>query len=141
MFVFLRFLFKLPGIEYSVLNHNRLHDTSILGNRLACTLRPGRNPPQLAAIHEMRKSIMHLIPLSVDQSSVSQRHSRSYKHCISLPSTLYKLQPCRLHQPPPPPHPPPPLHPPPSPPPHHLTYRPVFFLPRLPPLFNHYSFH
>lgn len=43
---------------------------------------------QLAAIHEMRKSIMHLILFSVDQDSVSQWHHRDYKHCSNLLPTL-----------------------------------------------------
>lgn len=47
------------------------HYMFVLGSRMSCTSDPDWNSLQLAAIHEMRKSIMHLIFISVDQGSVS----------------------------------------------------------------------
>lgn len=74
------------------MGERRLHYISVLESRIACTPGPIWNPLQLAAIHEMRESIMHLIPLSVDQGSVSQWYRRDYKHCINLPPTLQQPQ-------------------------------------------------
>lgn len=62
----------------------KLHYSFVLGSRMPSTSGQNRSSLQLAAIHEMRKSIMHLILFSVDQDSVSQWHCRDYKHCINL---------------------------------------------------------
>ena len=66
----------------------KLHYIFVLGSRMSCTSGPDWSSLQQAAIHEMRKSIMHLILLSVDQGSVSQWHHGDYKLCINLLPTL-----------------------------------------------------
>lgn len=84
----MKITFKQQTLIYLFGVVKRLYYTLVLGSRKSCTSGLNWSSLQLAAIHEMRKSIMHLILFSVDQGSVSQWHHRDYKHCINLFSTL-----------------------------------------------------